>query len=52
METDGRQFNVIDFISEYVYSLDYDNETRDKIKKSLHKLYQNVIEKEKEDKEI
>ena len=52
METDGRQFNVIDFISEYVSSLDYDLDTQSRIRKSLNKLHQSVIEKEKEDREI
>jgi hypothetical protein len=52
METDGRQFNVLDFISEYVNMLEHDSETKDKIKKSLNKLYQSVVEKDQEVKEL
>ena len=52
METDGRQFNVLDFISEYVNMLEHDEETKDKIKKSLNKLYQSIVERDQEVKEL
>lgn len=52
METDGRQFNVLDFISEYVNMMEYDDDTKNKIKKSLNKLYQSVVERDQEVKEI
>jgi hypothetical protein len=52
METDGKQFNVLDFIGEYVRTLETDEPTKDKIKRSLGKLYQSVLEKDQENREL
>lgn len=52
MDTDGRQFSVIDFINEYVGSMEIDQETRDKIKKTLSRLYHKIVENDQEKKEI
>jgi DNA repair exonuclease SbcCD nuclease subunit len=52
METDGKQFNVLDFIGEYVRTIETDEDTKDKIKRSLGKLYQTVVEKDQENREL
>lgn len=46
LDSDGKQFNVLDFISEYVNSMDYDEETKRRIRASLHKLHQLVTSQE------
>ncbi len=52
LETDGRQFSVVDFINEYVGSMELDEETRDKIKKTLSRLYHKIIENDQDKKEL
>ena len=52
MDTEGRQFSVVDFINEYVGSMEIDVETKEKIKKTLSRLYYKVIENDQEKKEI
>jgi len=42
-DSDGKQFNVLDFISEYVGHMDYDEETKNKLINSLGKLYERTI---------
>lgn len=39
IDVDGRQFNVLDFIKEYIDNLDEDQETRNKMYNSLTKLH-------------
>lgn len=48
IETDGRQFNVIDFIREYVNNLDDPQEIKDKMYNSLIKLHTIVTAQEQE----
>ena len=42
-DSEGKQFNVTDFIKEYVESMEYDDATRVKLISSLNKLYQRTI---------
>jgi DNA repair exonuclease SbcCD nuclease subunit len=48
MDTEGKQFNVLDFIAEYVDALDQDEETKKKMKASLFKLHKIVTTQEQE----
>ena len=43
IDADGRQFNVMSFIKEYVSALDKDEETKEKLVNSINKLHQLVI---------
>ena len=43
IDADGRQFNVMSFIKEYVSALDKDDETKEKLVNSINKLHQLVI---------
>lgn len=47
MDSDGKQFNVTDFITEYIDSLEYDGETKKKLKSSLFKIHQFVVNQDK-----
>jgi DNA repair exonuclease SbcCD nuclease subunit len=47
MDTEGRVFNVMDFINEYVKSMEMDDSTKSKIIKSLQGLYNLVTDQEK-----
>lgn len=49
-ESEGKSFNVIDFIKEYVSSTDNDDETKQKIIASLLKLHKVVITQEQDQK--
>jgi DNA repair exonuclease SbcCD nuclease subunit len=48
MDVEGKQFNVMDFIKEYVKNMDCDEETKDKMVKSISKLYTVVTAQEQE----
>jgi hypothetical protein len=48
IETDGRQFQVLDFVREYVNNLDETTETKEKLYTSLTKLHSIVINQEQE----
>jgi hypothetical protein len=50
IDTDGRQFNVLDFIKEYVNHLSEEQEIKDKLYNSLVKLHTIVITQEQETK--
>ena len=39
IDVEGRQFNVLDFIKEYVHNMDEDDSTKDKMYQSLVKLH-------------
>ena len=45
-DSDGKQFNVIDFIEDYVKDLAYDESTKTKIITSLNKLYKKTLNQE------
>jgi hypothetical protein len=52
MESEGDgNFNVMDFISSYISSMDSDDDEKSKMLSSLNKLYKLVISKE-EDKKL
>lgn len=46
----GRQFNVLDFIKEYIENLEHDRDTKDKMYQSLVKLHTIVTTQEQENK--
>ena len=48
IETDGRQFQILDFVREYVNNLDETTETKEKLYTSLTKLHSIVINQEQE----
>jgi DNA repair exonuclease SbcCD nuclease subunit len=50
IDTDGRNFNVIDFIREYVNEMDESEETKSKIVSSLNKLYKIISEQNQDQK--
>ena len=50
IDIDGRQFNVLDFIKEYVENLEHDRDTKDKMYQSLVKLHTIVTTQEQETK--
>ena len=50
IDVEGRQFNVIDFIKEYVGNMDEDDTIKSKLIASLTKLYTVVSEQEIEKK--
>ena len=50
LESEGKQFNVIDFIKDYVDIMDYDEETKSKIIKGLTNLHKIVITQEHDNK--
>ena len=52
VDPDGRPFSVVDFIYEYVDSMETTGEEKDKIKKTLSRIYHRIIENEQEKKEI
>ena len=43
IDADGRQFNVMSFIKEYVDRMDNDTETKERLIKSISKLHQVVV---------
>lgn len=43
LDSEGRQFNVVDFISDYVESQNYDDETKKKLISSLKKIHSFVV---------
>jgi DNA repair exonuclease SbcCD nuclease subunit len=49
-ESDGRQFEVMDFIKEYVNAIQADDEFKQRVFKSLNSLYRRVLESESESK--
>lgn len=50
IDIEGRQFNVLDFIKEYIENLDHDRDTKDKMYQSLVKLHTIVTTQEQENK--
>jgi len=48
--TDERQFDVLDFIEEYVSQMDHDKETRDRILSTINKLHSIVITQDQDKK--
>jgi calcineurin-like phosphoesterase family protein len=50
IDIEGRQFNVLDFIKEYIENLDHDKDTKDKMYQSLVKLHTIVTTQEQENK--
>ena len=50
LESEGKQFDVLDFIREYVDSMEITQEEKEKIKRSLYNLYHKVIERQQEGK--
>jgi hypothetical protein len=50
LDVDGRQFSVLDFIKEYIKNLDDDEQTKERMVKSLFKLYSIVAKQEQEQK--
>ena len=50
IDIEGRQFNVLDFIKEYIGNLDHDPDTKDKMYQSLVKLHTIVTTQEQENK--
>jgi hypothetical protein len=46
LDTEGRIFNVMDFINEYVKGMDTDDSTKSRIISSLHKLHNLVAEQD------
>ena len=50
LDSEGKHFNVLDFIEDYIDSLDYDEETKKKLKTSLLKVHQYVTTQEQDQK--
>ena len=50
LDSDGKSFNVLDFISDYIDSLDQDQETKNKLKSSLFKVHKFVTTQEQDQK--
>jgi hypothetical protein len=50
IDIEGRQFNVLDFIKEYIENLEHDRDTKDKMYQSLVKLHTIVTTQEQETK--
>lgn len=50
IDIEGRQFNVLDFIKEYIENLEHDSDTKDKMYQSLVKLHTIVTTQEQENK--
>jgi DNA repair exonuclease SbcCD nuclease subunit len=50
IDIEGRQFNVLDFIKEYIENLEHDRDTKDKMYQSLVKLHTIVTTQEQESK--
>ena len=48
IDIEGRQFNVLDFIKEYIENLEHDSDTKDKMYQSLVKLHTIVTTQEQE----
>ena len=48
--TDDKQFDVIDFIEEYVDQMDHDKETKTKIISTINKLHSIIISQDQENK--
>jgi len=48
MDVEGKQFNVMDFIKEYINNLEEEEQTKQKMVSSLSKLYAIVISQEQE----
>lgn len=48
MDVEGKQFNVMDFIKEYIFNMVDDQDTKDRMLKSLSKLYTIVSKQEQE----
>jgi hypothetical protein len=46
LDTEGRIFNVMDFIQEYVKNMETDDSTKTRILSSLQKLYSLVTEQD------
>ena len=44
LESEGKQFNVIDFIKDYVDIMDYDEETKSKVEKKITLLFESIKE--------
>ena len=49
-ESEGKHFNVLDFINEYVSNMDHDSETKNKLISSLMKLHKVVTTQEQDQK--
>jgi DNA repair exonuclease SbcCD nuclease subunit len=50
LDSEGKSFNVLDFISDYIDSLDHDHETKIKLKSSLTKIHQYVTTQDQDQK--
>jgi len=50
IDIEGRQFNVLDFIKEYIENLEHDRDTKDKMYQSLVKLHTIVTTQDQENK--
>lgn len=50
LDSDGKNFNVLDFISDYIDSLEQDQETKNKLKSSLFKVHKFVTTQEQDQK--
>jgi hypothetical protein len=48
IESEGKQFNVVDFIKDYVDAMDCEEETKNKIVKSLTSLHKIVVSQEQD----
>jgi calcineurin-like phosphoesterase family protein len=49
-ESENQNFDVLDFVDDYINSLDYDEETKSKMYKTIKKLHQLVVNQEMENK--
>jgi DNA repair exonuclease SbcCD nuclease subunit len=47
-DTDGRQFSVMDFVKEYINTMNYDDSTKGRLIGSVEKLYKITVEQDKE----
>jgi hypothetical protein len=48
--TEDRQFDVLDFIEEYVGQLNHDSETQTKILSTINKLHSIIVSQDQENK--
>ena len=47
-DTDGRQFSVMDFVKEYINTMNYDDSTKERLIASVEKLYKITVDQDQE----
>jgi DNA repair exonuclease SbcCD nuclease subunit len=47
-DTDGRQFSVMDFVKEYINTMNYDDSTKERLIGSVEKLYKITVDQDQE----